>query len=155
MRPLLIVVAISMVVGACSPGGSDFDVERVVASLEARGATVELQPSPHEPIEGVTGSSRVLCVNGYEAIILEYAGEDDRRAEVDEDPPEHARNRDICWGKIGWWAKGNVVVYFHYDPTNPGSVVPMLNAVLGPSIGRTGHAFGTPPDEIPLSDRCT
>jgi hypothetical protein len=154
VRIFVTLVALATALGACSSGGSAFGVDDVVSALEDRGATVSVQPSPHDSIAGITGSGHILCVDGYEAIILEYDDEAARQTEIDEDPPDQARNLDICWGRLGWWTKGDVVIYFHYDPAHPGSVAALFDDVLGPSIGRTGRAFTEAPTEIPPSDRC-
>jgi len=158
MRPVLSLLVTTVLFGACvstsrDPAAGEFSIPDVVASMQAEGASVALQPFPYEVIEGVTGAAQSLCINGYEAVALEYPSESARRAEVDDDPPDVGR-LDLCWGTIGWWARGDVVIYFSYEPTKPGTVVTLLNSVMGPSIGRTGTALHDPPEEIPTSDRC-
>ena len=126
-----------------------------MAELETQGAIATVLPSPYAPFEELSVPRQLLCIDGYEGFVFEYANESDRRAEADDAPPTQGADLDLLWGTIGWWATSNVLVLFHYEPTRPGPVVPMLDTVMGPQIGRTGFALGDPPDDIPLSEHCS
>lgn len=155
MRGIAGVLAAMLVVASCTASDEPLGVAGLVAELEAEGATVAMLTSPCAPDESVSGTEYLVCINGYEAHVFEYPTEQARRAEADDAPPTQQGDVDLFWGTLGWWASSNVLTRFHYDPTRPGSVVRMLDAVMGQQIGRTGFALGNPPDEIPLSELCS
>lgn len=161
-RVALLVTALTLVGAACSSIGTvedPFGPNELVTSLQARGATVSIEPWPYEtPIVAVTGDVQLLCIDRREMMLAVYPTTSARTVDANDAPPRSDAEIDLDWGAIGWWARGRVLISMVYLPEQKDAVADTLDAVLGPILGwtLTGRISTSddPPQEVPSSKYC-
>lgn len=136
--------------------GDDFGPEELVEALTDSGVNAILVESPYERSGMIPGASDewVLCLNGKESQLYEYATEDLRQTVSDTIQPNgNPENAfiDLRYGRLMWWAEGRVLVNYNFaDPT----LSERLTVALGETITPLGTQFPDPPDPLPLSELC-
>lgn len=161
-RVVLLVAVLTLVGAACSSIGTvedAFGPNELVASLQARGTTVSMEPWPYEsPIVPVSGELQLLCIDQREMMLAVYPTTSARVAEADVAPPRSNAEIDLDWGAIGWWARGRVLISMVYLPEQKDTVADTLDLVLGPILGwtLTGRISTSddPPQAVPSSEYC-
>jgi len=136
--------------------GDDFGPEEVVEALIDTGVQAFVVESPYERSGMIPGATKewVLCLDGQESQLYEYATEDLRRTVSGTIQrtvnPENAFI-DLPYGRLMWWAKGRVLINYNFaDPT----LSERLSLALGQTISPQGTQFGDPPDPLPASELC-
>lgn len=126
----------------------------LVATLVAEGADVTVTERRYEPYEGISARQSVVCINGHEAIVYEFVSEADRVSQVGESGPKQSQFDDLIWGKSGWWADSNVLVWLHVDEGRPAVEISLLDSILGRRVATYGHSLGPAPEVFPASEEC-
>ncbi len=142
-----------------TPGGpadDDFGPERAVTALIDAGVDAELVDSPYARSGIIPGYANqyVLCLDGQESQLYEYATEQLREAESSRILPDgntRGSYTDLYYGRLMWWATGRVLV--NYNFADPG-LSEKLTTALGETISPAGTEFADPPDPLPPSELC-
>lgn len=138
-------------------GAEDFGPEEVVALLAKEGVAARLMPSPYARSSFLTrsASEQVLCLDGQEAQLHEYATAMLRQDDSGRILPSGQFESgvvDLQYGRLMWWAKGRVIVNYNFaDP----DVWDSLTAALGETVSPNGERFSPAPDPLPPSDLCS
>ena len=144
--------------GACSSADPDagFTSAELAAELRDKGVDATTRPSPYVRLEEMAGAESValLCLDGQEAQAYEYGSTAAREADQARIRPTGNLEDtviDLLWGRLGWWARGRVIVSYHW---NDPAIRRALTDVAGEPLSRDGNSFGPPPDPLPESRFC-
>ena len=139
------------------PEADDFGPDELVDQLIGGGFDAHVVSSPYDrsPFLPRARSELVLCLNGQESQLHEYATAVLRQADSNQILPSGQFVNgivDLSYGRLMWWAKGRVIVNYNFaDP----DVWDALAAVLGETVSPEAGTFGAPPDPLPTSDLCS